>query len=62
MTRPQIYKCDPEKNIYCAKTACQKECFYTINRDYSLDNKPYVYDDQTQDFIPYEGQTLNGKN
>lgn len=57
MNKPQIYKCDPEKNIYCAKTSCQTECFYTINQDYSVDGVPYVYDELTQNFIPYEGQT-----
>lgn len=40
-----IYKCDPNKNLTCAKTSCQKECFYTTNKNCSADGKEYTAKD-----------------
>ena len=31
---PELYLCDPEKNISCKKTSCQTLCKYTTNKDY----------------------------
>ncbi len=47
-----VYKCDPIKNITCRKTACQRECFHTVNRNYSVDGVPYVFDESTQTLVP----------
>ena len=33
-----LYKCDPNKNKTCAKTACQSVCFLTRNKDYAICN------------------------
>lgn len=30
-----LYKCDPNKNKTCTKTACQVVCFLTRNKDYA---------------------------
>ena len=53
-----IYKCDPKKNITCRKTACQNECFFTVNECYSVDGKPYIYNEEKQNFVPKEDQSV----
>lgn len=32
----KLYLCDPTKNQGCKKTGCQKECFYTTNKEFSV--------------------------
>ena len=44
---PIVYKCNPEKNTNCKKTLCQKDCFFTYNKDYSEDGKRYKYNADT---------------
>lgn len=39
-----VFRCDPEKNKECRKTSCQRECFMTTKKKYSLDGKYYRYD------------------
>lgn len=31
-----LYICNPQLNKECKKTACQKECFMTFNKNYAL--------------------------
>lgn len=46
-----VYKCDPEKNAECKKTACQDLCFMTSKKEYSSDGIPMVFDEAKKDFI-----------
>ena len=45
--QPIVYKCDPSKNKTCAKTECQKRCFYTLNPFNSVDGKRYQFNADT---------------
>lgn len=51
-----LYKCDPDKNKTCAKTACQTVCFLTRNKDYAVrafDGSPIIaYGDG---YVPEDG-------
>ena len=38
-----VFKCDPSKNKECKKTSCQRECFMTTKKEYSIDGKYYRY-------------------
>lgn len=40
---PYVYKCDPELNSECKKTACQRDCFLTLHKEFSKDGKKYRY-------------------
>ncbi len=31
------YKCDPQKNVNCPKTVCQKLCFATTKKEFAVD-------------------------
>ena len=33
------YKCDPKKNVNCPKTLCQTECFYTVHKEYAVEEE-----------------------
>lgn len=46
---PVVYKCDPNKNVTCRKTACHNPCFYTLNPAYSADGKRYRLNDNTNE-------------
>lgn len=39
-----VYLCDPEKNENCQKTICQKECFFTRNKEFAKTDILYRYD------------------
>ena len=52
---PIVYKCDPNKNTTCAKTACQKQCQYTLNPYYSADGKRYRLNDDTNEIEELDG-------
>lgn len=50
-----IYKCDHEKNTSCPKTLCQDECFFTRDKQFSVDGVAYeliTYSDATSEFVP----------
>lgn len=32
----KLYLCDPTKNQECKKIGCQKECFHTTNKEFSV--------------------------
>lgn len=51
MKAKALYKCDPEKNTSCPKTACQTDCFLTSNREYSIDGIPMVFDEEVGEFV-----------
>lgn len=38
---PYVYKCDPSKHTECKKRGCQRDCFLTLYKEYSLDGKQY---------------------
>lgn len=38
-----VFRCDPNKNKECRKTGCQRECFMTTKKKYSIDGKYYRY-------------------
>lgn len=42
-----LYLCDPAKNAKCQKTACQKSCKLTTNKEFAkldADGKPIIGD------------------
>ena len=45
----KFYKCDPDKNSLCDKKLCQRECFYTTDKDCSVDGVPYTVDTLNQE-------------
>lgn len=45
-----VYRCDPEKNATCRKTACGKECNFTTQPEYSADGIKYRYNEDTSDY------------
>jgi len=40
MITKQFYLCDPEKNISCKKTECQKNCFATSKIEFAKHMTP----------------------
>lgn len=40
-----LYKCDPEKNTVCAKTACGVECFMTTDEKYAKEDSCTLFVD-----------------
>ncbi len=48
--RTIFYKCDPSRNANCSKTACQKECKFTTNAEFSGDGKKYKFNNITWEF------------
>ena len=36
-SKAKVYRCDPEKNKTCPKTACGVECFHTLDPAYAVD-------------------------
>lgn len=51
-----VYRCDPEKNKACRKTACQKECTHTKHREYSADGIPLIYNSETDEYDEVDGR------
>ena len=49
-----FYLCDPSKNAYCTKEACQNECYFTKNKEYSKDNKEYEWSEFFGEYIVKE--------
>ena len=40
MNHDGLYLCDPEKNVKCRKTSCQKTCFHTTFEEYAAESEP----------------------
>ena len=40
-----VFRCNPKLNRKCKKAGCQKECFYTTHKEYSVDGKFYRYNE-----------------
>lgn len=49
-----IYKCNPALNTECKKTSCQKCCFMTSHKEYSIDGKKYFY--TPQGYVEWKGE------
>lgn len=44
----KTYVCDPKKNTKCKKRSCQKECFCTLHKEYSVDTDEIINAVQNQ--------------
>ena len=47
----KVYKCDPEKNTSCLKTACQTDCFLTLKKECSVDGVMMYVDLETGEMV-----------
>ena len=44
----KTYVCDPNKNTKCKKQSCQKDCFCTLHKEYSVDGSEIINAVQNQ--------------
>lgn len=51
MKTKALYKCDPEKNTSCQKTACQTDCFLTLKKECSVDGVVMYADLETGEIV-----------
>ena len=51
MKAKALYKCDPEKNTSCLKTACQTDCFLTSKKECSVDGVVLYVDLETGEMV-----------